>query len=51
MYSLLMRQIYDSTNSNQKESSHVGGEDAVDKVLLRKIKGAVELMVIERHIS
>lgn len=37
--------------SSQKESSHIGGEDAVDEVLLRQVEGTMELMVVERHIS
>lgn len=38
-------------NSKQKESSHVGGKDTVDEVLLGQVKGAVELVVVEGHIS
>lgn len=34
-----------------KESLHVGGKDAVDEVLLGQVEGAVELVVIERHVS
>ena len=28
--------------------SHVGGEDAVDEVLLRQVEGALQLVVVER---
>lgn len=38
-------------NRDQKESLHVGGEDAVDEVQLWEVEGAVELVIVERHIS